>query len=103
MTKHGFGRNALWKVSHQAQQTISMKLTDRDINDEAKKEFPDPFDATITVTAEPSGCLLYSLSVKNPGAEELLISPGLHPYWAIIHAQKRTIKIDGITGFDEGG
>jgi galactose mutarotase-like enzyme len=38
--------------------------------------------------------------VLNAGDQVLPLSPGLRPYWAVNHADKRRIRIEGIEGFD---
>jgi galactose mutarotase-like enzyme len=100
MRKHGFGRDCTWKTSQINPQTIQMILTNKDLPGDAKKEYPYPFYAVIEIEIRDSAELHYTLKVTNTGTANLPISPGLHPYWAVPHQDKKLMSIDGIPEFD---
>jgi galactose mutarotase-like enzyme len=96
---HGFGRDSLWRVVEQDEKSVRMQLTSEDISADAREEYPYVFDSFVYLElAEDS--LTYSLTVENRGDVALPLSPGLHPYWALPHADKSRIAIEGISGFD---
>ncbi len=97
--QHGFGRDSLWKTVNQSSDSLTLALTDKDIDQQAKKEYPYEFYAEMSVVLEKDGALTYSLKVKNPSRSPLPISPGLHPYWAIDRKDKNNVKTN-IEGFD---
>jgi galactose mutarotase-like enzyme len=105
MPSHGIGRTEAWEGRVENDHLI-MELSSQGISEEARRLFPFSFAAKITVSAEADGSLIYGLEVKNtaqagdPGARNLPLKPGLHPYWAVAHDRKREIEIDGIDGFD---
>lgn len=96
---HGFGRDSLWQTIAEGNKA-TMRLSSEDIADDVREEFPYPFAAEIVVEAEENGNLLYTLLVQNTGTVNLPLSPGLHPYWAVAHEDKRSIKIQGLPDFD---
>lgn len=98
MRKHGFGRDSLWKVAKQYSSSFTMKLTNADLASDAQKEYPHQFEAMIVVQ-QGKKSIEYSLHVKNTGTEDLPISPGLHPYWAVPHKDKKGISIEGLPKF----
>lgn len=100
MRTHGFGRDSKWQVMSAFDNQIVLRLRLEDLDEEARAEFPHPFDSMVAVTADNDGSLLYDLTVTNPGTEDLPLSPGLHPYWAINHADKGSIRVEGLSGFD---
>lgn len=100
MRSHGFGRDSQWQVVAIEGSTIKMVLTDGNISEEARQEYPYPFEAAITIEAADDGSFIYKLDVKNTGTGDLPLSPGLHPYFAINHADKQKVTVDGIPDFD---
>ncbi len=98
--QHGFGRDSLWKVENQSQAHVSLVLSDLYISDQAKKEFPHPFNVELSIEILSGSSFTYSLTVVNSSENPLPISPGLHPYWAINHSEKKSVKTNGIPGFD---
>ncbi len=98
--QHGFGRDSMWTVTDISDTSVSMSLTSEQISEDAKKEYPYPCIARITVQVLADESLAYTLEVQNTGNAEMPISPGLHPYWAVPHSEKTKIIIEGIDGFD---
>jgi len=98
--QHGFGRDCKWKVIEKQELLTTMELRSEDLSDETHEWYPYNFVTRIGVAIGATGDLLYSLEVNNLGKEAMPISPGLHPYWAIPHADKKNIRADGIVGFD---
>jgi galactose mutarotase-like enzyme len=93
---HGFARDSLW-------HTVSanfLELTDQDIDEKAKTEYPFKFKTQIQLELINPNTLRYKLSVQNTGTEPMPIMPGLHPYWSIPHDQKSQIQIHGLPDFD---
>mgnify|MGYP001615934069 FL=1 len=72
----------------------------KNISELAQKAYPYAFSAEVQLTAGKDGSLAYSLQVKNTGEEPLPLSPGLHPYWNIPHAEKKEIVIPMLKDFD---
>lgn len=99
---HGFGRNSMWTIDAEKStgKKVVMTLSSEQISPEAKEKYPYPFDAEITIETKEDGSLVYNLHVINKGQENLPLSPGLHPYWAVSHKDKSAITINGMEGFD---
>lgn len=95
LPKHGFGRDIPWTVTDQNTHSITMQITDADVPAAFREAYPYPFRAEITVTAA-AAALRYSLHVTNTGSTPLPLAPGLHPYWAVPHEQKRAVRLSGI-------
>jgi len=100
LPQHGFGRDTLWRCMNKNVTSMSMFITDSDISDAAKKDYPYRFEAVIELTLIEPSTLQYTLQVKNTGDTPLPISPGLHPYWSISQDAKKKLVVDGVTGFD---
>lgn len=77
-----------------------MTLTDADIPKGIFDLYPYNFEANIRLILSEDSGFLYSLIVKNAGDDPLPISPGLHPYWAVDHPYKPSIRTEGIAGFN---
>jgi galactose mutarotase-like enzyme len=99
MRTHGFGRDSTWRCAADG-TTATLRLNSGDIDETARQEYPHAFAATVIIQIEADGSLLYHLHVDNTGEQELPLSPGLHPYWAVDHSAKPRINISGIAGFD---
>lgn len=99
---HGFGRDSLWEIVEQVQNRVVMQLSDAMIDEAARLEYPYAFVVRISVEIGADNQLMYGLDITNTGNVPMPILPGLHPYWAIPHGQKKSLKIDGINGFDAG-
>jgi galactose mutarotase-like enzyme len=99
---HGFGRDSKWQIVEQSQNSLQMRLISDALSEDAKVEYPYAFVAEIVVALGEDSSLQYTLSVENTDSQALPISPGLHPYWALAHADKSRLRIDGISGFDAG-
>lgn len=98
--QHGFGRDSTWNVSNQTSSSISLLLTDHNIDKKALAEYPYEFSATVTVSIDEAGSVTYELVITNPSGQPLPISPGLHPYWAVEHEKKNIVQSVGIDAFD---
>jgi galactose mutarotase-like enzyme len=97
--QHGFARDSLWRLIKKEKTSATMELSSNDVSPDAKQEYPYPFITHITVELKENS-VQYTLSVTNPGKSDLPISPGLHPYWAVDHAQKKDVRIDGVPDFN---
>ncbi len=97
--QHGFGRNCVWSVIEQSSGRVVMELRADEVNAEVRAWYPYDFISRIEVEIGSEGEMVYSLMVENFGDVEMPISPGLHPYWAIEHEQKKNVKIEGVENF----
>lgn len=100
MKQHGFGRESSWTISEKEKNAFTMTLTSELISADARLTYEHLFAAQIHVELEEDGSLVYDLHVENTGTAALPITPGLHPYFSLLHSDKKKITIDGIKGFD---
>lgn len=98
--KHGFGRDSIWRLVATDASCVKLHLTHEEISESAQKAYPFAFAAEVALTVGKDGSLAYALQVKNTGEEPLPLSPGLHPYWHISHAEKKEIVIPMLKDFD---
>jgi galactose mutarotase-like enzyme len=73
--------------------TLHLILNNEDISAEMQLAYPFKFVAEIEIDIKETDCLVYTLKVTNIGAENLPISPGLHPYFPINHTDKSKLQI----------
>lgn len=97
--QHGFGRDSSWKVVDISPSSFQMKITSNHISAEAQKEYPYKFEADLMIKLHEHGSMEYTLSVINKDMVAIPISPGIHPYWDIIHSDKKNIKSLGLPDF----
>jgi galactose mutarotase-like enzyme len=89
LPQHGFARDMCWRLDISSANFASIVLSNSDISDAARIYYPYPFEVYVDIELSHS-TLTYTLRVTNTGLKDMPISPGLHPYWAVPHAQKKT-------------
>lgn len=98
---HGFWRDSTCAVTQESSGTGLISLDDAMISADAKRIYPYLFQVRVTVELDTKASMVYTMEVENrETARPIPITPGLHPYWAIAHTNKRAIKTTGIAGFD---
>jgi galactose mutarotase-like enzyme len=100
LPQHGFARNATWVASAQTEESIMFTLEHTEVDSDMKQLYPSQFTAQVILSLTKDGDLIYTLRVINTDGEPVPISPGLHPYWIVNHAQKKDITIPDIPDFD---
>ncbi len=90
MGQHGFARDIKWHLINTAEEGVLLEITQQDISPEIAKYYPYNFKTQIQIQMQDHG-FSYTLSVQNTGSKSLPIAPGLHPYWAIPHEQKKQV------------
>ncbi len=89
LAQHGFARDS----SKWTSEKISNGFVEELVADaETKKVFPDDFKLSISGTFENDGSFTIMQSVQNTGTEEMPLSMGLHPYFAVPSSEKPNIK-----------
>ncbi|MEI7653064.1 MAG: hypothetical protein WCJ70_02160 [bacterium] len=99
LPQHGFARDTRWRLDTSSANFASLVFSNSDISDAARIYYPYPFEVHVDMELAATR-LTYTLRITNTGLKDMPISPGLHPYWAVPHAQKHRIQIKGIEGFD---
>ena len=99
LPQHGFARDTHWHLVTSNESSATLAFSHADISDAARIYYPYPFEVHVDLELSHS-TLMYTLRVTNTGLKDMPISPGLHPYWAVPHAQKKHMQINGIEGFD---
>lgn len=99
LPQHGFARDTRWHLAASSEHQASLVFSHNDISDKARAYYPYAFEVRIDLILAAT-TLTYALHIANAGLKDMPISPGIHPYWAVPHAQKKHIQIKGITGFD---
>lgn len=93
--QHGFGRDSLWRVVDQTEDSVVLELTHGDISAEMQIAYPYGFKAKIALELSENS-LNYTLTVENLSQIDLPIAPGIHPYFPLKHEQKSSLQITGI-------
>ena len=90
---HGFARTSVWKLDNVINNddgvflTLSLPMPDR----------PDwPYSAELTLTVSVSDYLGLSLTTRNMGTAELLLTQALHTYFNIVDITQ--VQITGLAG-----
>jgi galactose mutarotase-like enzyme len=90
--QHGFGRNSNWLLEREV-GVATLTLNSKNIDQVWKEAYPFEFEAKIIVDISTPNQLKYTLQVKNLDPEKPLpIAPGIHPYFSLLHKQKKLIK-----------
>lgn len=97
--QHGFGRDSEWKYSELGENEGVLILCSEQISDEAKVKYPYEFLATIHIRIEES-TLLYRMNFLNLSNKPAPVLPGIHPYFYIPLADKKSLKIAELPEFD---
>jgi galactose mutarotase-like enzyme len=102
MKQHGFARTMPWAIVDegvdQGGARLGLALTP---TQQTRAQFPFEFRLAITYVLA-DGRLTLQVRVTNPGAEELLISPGFHPYFQLADHNKGAARVvtDATQAFD---
>ena len=75
MAQHGFARDLPFAVVDQAEDSVTLRLTD---GEASRPHYPFAFALDITTRIAPTG-LDFTITVANPGAEPLPYALGFHP------------------------
>lgn len=87
MAQHGFARDLPFTIVAQAEDGVTLRLTD---NEATRKHYPFAFSLEITTKVVPSG-LDFTISVVNSGSEPLPFALGFHPAfpWPFAGGERR--------------
>jgi galactose mutarotase-like enzyme len=96
---HGFGRDSLWRIVEKENSHCVLELSNVDLSEDAKKEYPFQFNTQLSLSLPQPNQLEYALTVLNKSETALPLSPGIHPYWKTSHTNKKNIRITGVEGF----
>jgi galactose mutarotase-like enzyme len=88
--QHGFGRNRAWRVVHQGQDRVRVRL---ESDDATRAVWPWDFAAEQTVRLLARGVQI-DLVVENRGDSPMPAAPGWHPYFVCPTGQKREMQLD---------
>lgn len=92
MPQHGFGRNSQWLLTVE-ESTTTLTLSSKNLDQIWKEAYPFEFEAKIVVDISTPNQLKYTLQVKNLDPEKPFpIAPGIHPYFSLLHEQKKLLK-----------
>lgn len=98
---HGFWIKSQCSLQQPAENIAVLSLDETVISEEAKQWYPYRFCVDVTIELETAASLVYTMRVKNNEAQQSLpIVPGVHPYWAVPHREKKKITTTGIPEFD---
>ncbi|MEI6729541.1 MAG: hypothetical protein WCK98_07940 [bacterium] len=90
--QHGFGRNSSWLLESEV-TVATLTLSSKTLDQVWKEAYPFEFEAKIIVDISTPNQLKYTLQVKNLDPEKTLpIAPGIHPYFSLLHGQKKHLK-----------
>lgn len=79
MQQHGFARRSKWSVVHQADDSLTMELTD---NESTRANYPFSFRQRLNYRLA-NGRLHWEHVVENRSAEPMPFSTGFHPYFQV--------------------
>lgn len=99
LTSHGFARDMEWRILNQESDRVRLGLSYNDLSAEAQSAYPHNFSVEIEYFISDN-FLNISLFVQNNGTEDMLIAPGLHPYFPVIHNQKTQLELVNGLGVD---
>lgn len=97
--QHGFARDTQWQLIKKSIASITLGITEKDINKTMQDAYPYFFETQLHI-AITSHTLIYTLRVKNMSARPMPIAPGIHPYFNVEHRDKPFIEIDNIEKFN---
>ncbi|QTD46081.1 D-hexose-6-phosphate mutarotase [Ottowia testudinis] len=79
LPKHGFARNALWRLHGQDETSLLLELTSEDLTDEQRAAWPHAFQLRQKIDLAP-GQLTVTLDVSNLGQTPFDFTTALHTY-----------------------
>lgn len=88
LSRHGFARDNVFKVTKQEQGEASFLLSQ---SDETLKVYPFYFDLSINYKLVESK-LIVTYNVKNTGEQNMLFSLGAHPAFAVPNTPKTSFE-----------
>jgi len=98
LPNHGFGRVSNWQIISQSDNSCHLKLTDQDLSNEFKKLYSHKFIVDLKLESVDN-LFNYQIFVTNSDNTDIPISPGLHPYWPVLHQNKNKITTN-LSGFN---
>ena len=79
LPKHGFARNAVWRLRGQDDSSLLLELTPSDLSDEQRAAWPHHFQLRQKIDLAP-GQLTVTLDVSNLGQAPFEFTTSLHTY-----------------------
>ena len=79
LPKHGFARNAVWRLHGQDDTSLLLELTPDDLSDEMRAAWPHQFQLRQKIDLAP-GQLTVTLDVSNQGQTPFDFTTALHTY-----------------------
>ncbi|KAA9395341.1 D-hexose-6-phosphate mutarotase [Kocuria coralli] len=97
---HGYARTIPWRPVSATDEEAVFRLTEADLPEQARAEFPHEFSCEYTVTV--GAALEMKLATTNTGGEPMEIEEALHAYLAVGDVRQAGVQgLDGVSYVDK--